>query len=266
MSSQPMVGAIAGTAVQHRRIPSSSTLRDYWSLTKPEVNFLIVVTTVAGFYAGSVSQSRELSWAALIHAVLGTLLVASGAGSLNQYIERRFDAEMRRTARRPLAAGRVHPSSVLWFGVMLAVVGAAYLALAANLLASFLAIFTLVSYLFAYTPLKRRTPLCTLVGAVPGAMPPLIGWAAACGRLGVEAWSLFAILFLWQFPHFMAIAWMYREDYGRAGYLVLPRGRWRAFVAILQTILPLTLLLFVSMLPLGGSADVVYGTGAFLLS
>src|SRR5262245_30206219 len=132
MSSQPIVGAIGRTVVERRRIPASSVLGDYWALTKPEVNFLIVITTFAGFYFSSASQARDLAWGSMIHAVLGTLLVASGAGTLNQYVERRFDAEMRRTSRRPLAAGRVHPWSVLWFGVTLAVIGAVYLAVAAN--------------------------------------------------------------------------------------------------------------------------------------
>src|SRR5262249_26579441 len=149
--------------------------------------------------------------------------------------ERDFDAQMRRTKRRPLAAGRLNPSSVLWFGLGLSASGCIYLAVAANHLASFLALFTLLSYLLCYTPLKRKTALCILVGAVPGAMPPLIGWAAASGRLAPGAWMLFAIIFLWQFPHFMAIAWMYRDDYARAGYRVLPRGGAGARFAALQT-------------------------------
>src|SRR6266850_477428 len=127
---------------------------------------------------------------------------------------------MRRTARRPLAAGRLQPNAVLWFGIALSAVGGIYLAVTVNVLASLLAVATLLSYLFVYTPLKRKTSLCTLVGALPGAMPPLIGWAAASGTLNLEAWVLYSILFLWQFPHFMAIAWMYREDYARAGYVV----------------------------------------------
>jgi heme o synthase len=140
------------------------------------------------------------------------------------------------------------PSVVLWFGVALSVVGSIYLAIAINALASLLAILTLLSYLFLYTPLKRKTPLCILVGAFPGAMPPLIGWAAASGRLSLDAWILYGILFLWQFPHFMSIAWMYREDYDRAGYLVLPRGWARDHFVTLQTILPLLVLLPVGLL------------------
>src|SRR5262249_25164277 len=141
------------------------------------------------------------------------------------------------------------PSAVLWFGIGLSVLGGAYLALAVNTLASLLALATLLSYLFVYTPLKRKTPLCTLVGALPGAMPPLIGWAAASGKLTVEAWALYTVLFLWQFPHFMAIAWIYRTDYARAGYLVLPahddsRGCW----VDLQTLAPLVILAVVNLL------------------
>src|ERR1700676_3971103 len=201
---------------------------DYWTLTKPEVNFLIALATLTGFYLGCPTHPQGFPFWLLIHTLLGTLLVASGTGTLNQYIERRFDARMRRTARRPLAAGRLKPSVVLGFGVALSVVGSTFLAIAVNALASALAIVTLLSYLFLYTPLKRKTPLCVLVGAFPGAVPPLIGWAAASGRLSPEAWALYAALFLWQFPHFMAIAWMYREDYFRAGYLVLPSGKSKA--------------------------------------
>src|ERR1700719_1601512 len=196
---------------------------DYWTLTKPEVNFLIALATLTGFYLGCKTQPQGFPFWLLIHTLLGTLLVASGTGTLNQYIERRFDPQM----RRPLAAVRLIPSVVLWFGVALSTVGSIYLAIAVDLLASLLAIVTVLSYLFLYTPLKRETPFCTVVGALPGAMPPLIGWAAASGRLSFEAWTLYAMLFLWQFPHFMAIAWMYREDYSRAGYLVLPSGGQR---------------------------------------
>jgi heme o synthase len=202
-----------------------------------------------------------------MNAVLGTLLVASGTGALNQYIERRFDAQMRRTARRPLAGGRLKPSAVLWFGIALSVLGSIYLAAAACLLASLLALGTLLSYLFLYTPLKRESPLCTLVGALPGAMPPLIGWTAASRHLSFGAWILYAILFLWQFPHFMSIAWMYREDYARAGYLVLPREeRLRGRLVNWQTLLPLLLLAPVSLFPaVPGKPSVSYCIAATLL-
>src|SRR5712692_3949618 len=223
------------------------TLSDYWALTKPEVNFLILITTGVGFYLGCGNEARPLSFVGLFNTLLGTLLVASGTGTLNQYIEREFDAQMRRTARRPAAAGRLKPAAVLTFGIALAGIGSTYLAATVNLLASMLAVLTLLTYLFLYTPLKRRTPLCVLVGAFPGAVPPLIGWAAASGRLNGESWTLFAILFLWQFPHFMAIAWMYREDYDRAGYLVLPKGNARIPFVTLETFLPLLALVAISM-------------------
>ena len=223
------------------------TLSDYWMLTKPEVNFLILITTGVGFYLGCGHEARPLSVISLFNTLLGTLLVASGTGTLNQYIERKFDAQMRRTARRPAAAGRLKMPAVLAFGIALAGIGSTYLAATVNLLASVLAVLTLLTYLFLYTPLKRKTPWCVFVGAFPGAMPPLIGWAAASGRLNSEAWTLYAILFLWQFPHFMAIAWMYREDYDRAGYLVLPKGKTRVPFVTLETLLPLLAVVAISM-------------------
>src|SRR5438094_6146818 len=232
MAIDPILAALDASVVERRRFVNATVLSDYLVLTKPEVTFLIVFATFAGFYLSCAAQSRDVPFRLLINAVLGTLLVASGAGSLNQYIERHFDAQMRRTARRPLAAGRLNPSAVLWFGVALSAAGSICLAVAVNGLASLLAIITLLSYLFFYTPLKRKTPLCTVVGAVPGAMPPLIGWAAASGSISSEkAWILYAVLFLWQFPHFMAIAWMYREDYNRAGYLIFPKKSEGSFVA-----------------------------------
>jgi heme o synthase len=237
---------LASSRAQEGRF-AGSTLSDYWALTKPEVNFLILITTGVGFYLGCGNEARLLSVTALLNTLLGTLLVASGTGTLNQYIERKFDAQMRRTVRRPAAAGRLKPAAVLTFGIVLAVTGSIYLAMAANLLASLLAILTLLTYLFVYTPLKRKTPLCVLVGAFPGAMPPLIGWAAASGRLNVHAGVLYAILFLWQFPHFMAIAWMYREDYDRAGYLVLPKDKMRVPLVTLETLLPLFALVAIGM-------------------
>ena len=227
---------------------NSTLLSDYWALTKPEINFLILITTFVGFYLGCGRENAPFPFHTLVSALLGTLLVASGTGTLNQYIERKFDAQMRRTARRPAATGRLKPAAVLAFGIVLSVAGSTYLAVAVNLLASGLAVLTLLSYLFVYTPLKRRTPLCVLAGAFPGAMPPLIGWAAASGGLKKEAWVLYAILFFWQFPHFMAIAWMYREDYDRAGYLVLPQGAARVPFVILQTLLPLLALIIIGVM------------------
>ena len=264
MSGHSSVTELASSVAQGRRF-AGSALSDYWALTKPEVNFLILITTFVGFYLGCGSEARPFPFISLFNTLFGTLLVASGTGTLNQYIERELDAQMRRTARRPAAAGRLKPAAVLTFGIVLAVTGSIYLAIAANLRASLLAILTLLTYLFVYTPLKRKTPLCVLVGAFPGAMPPLIGWAAASGRLNSEAWTLYAALFLWQFPHFMAIAWMYREDYDRAGYLVLPKGNARVPFVTLETLLPLLALVAISMVQFPTRhAAIFYCAGALL--
>src|SRR6202050_2110581 len=235
----------------------------YVVLTKPDVTFLVVITTVAGFYLGS---TVPMEWARLMNTLCGTLLVAGGTAALNQYVERHMDSVMRRTASRPLPLGILQPKEALLFGVATIIAGTLWLALAVNALAASIALVTSVSYLGAYTPLKTRTTLATAVGAIPGALPPLIGWAAASGSLSAGAWILFAIIFLWQFPHFMAIAWMYREDYGRAGYLVLPRGEqgdrwmtWQALVASL-TLIP------VSLIPAAiGGAGISYFYGALIL-
>jgi protoheme IX farnesyltransferase len=243
-----------------------SQLADYWSLTKPDVNLLIGLTTVAGFWLGRTSQGNDVALVPLLQTVAGTLLIASGTGTLNQWIERRFDALMRRTARRPVAAGRIAPRQALLFGLLLSIAGATYLALAVNALASAIALATLVSYLFIYTPLKRKTPLCVLAGAVPGAAPPLIGWAAATGTLSPDAWTLYAMVFLWQFPHVMAIAWMYRSDYDRAGYAVLPAAERGTTFMIWQLMAPLLLLLPLSVMPVVvGRAGLRYLAAALLL-
>jgi hypothetical protein len=193
MSHRSALAEFSSAAVQGRQF-TDSTLSDYWALTKPEVNFLILITTFVGFYLAAATNGR-FSFAGLFNTLLGTLLVASGTGSLNQYLERKFDAQMRRTSRRPAAAGRLKPTAVLAFGIALAASGSVYLAIAVNLLASLLATLTLLTYLFAYTPLKRKTPMCVLVGAFPGAMPPLIGWAAASGHLTLQAWTLLCTAF-----------------------------------------------------------------------
>jgi protoheme IX farnesyltransferase len=231
---------------------------DYWTLTKPEVNLLIGVTTAAGFCLGGAGQGQGVSIIALMHTVVGTLLVASGTGTLNQLIERHFDALMRRTANRPVAAGRIAPWHALVFGVVLATAGTLELAVAVNRLASVLAFATMASYLLVYTPLKRKTPLCTLIGALPGAAPPLIGCAGATGTLNAEGWILYAMVFLWQFPHFMAIAWMYREDYHRAGYRVVPRDKPTAPFVLCQAMIPLLVLVPLSVMP------VLFGRAGFL--
>jgi heme o synthase len=267
MATEPVLAALDIAAVRRRHgLIRSSVLSNYWSLTKPEVNFLIAVTAAAGFWMGSPALSAHFPWASLLHTLIGTVLVASGAATLNQLIELRYDAQMRRTARRPLVSRRIGQSHALWFGISISVIGAIYLAVTTNALASLLSILTLLGYLFLYTPLKRKTPMCTLIGALPGAMPPLVGWAAACGHLNGNAWLLFAIVFLWQFPHFMAIAWMYREDYARAGYVLLPIGKSKDHFVAWQTLLPCLALLAVALGPaIRGESGIVYLAGALVL-
>jgi protoheme IX farnesyltransferase len=199
---------------------------DYLALTKPRLNVLVVATSAAGYYLGAPAWPDPMTMA---QALVGTALVAAGAAVLNQAYERDTDALMRRTRDRPLPTGRVTVSEAQIFGILLAAGGLGLLALRANLVAASLALVTLVVYLLVYTPLKRRSPDATLVGAIPGALPPLIGWAAARGTVSIGGLTLFAIVFLWQIPHFMAIAWMYREDYAAAGFPMLsviePEGR-----------------------------------------
>jgi len=239
--------------------PISSTLksklRDYLVLTKPEVNLLILMTTSAGYYLSSRGPLRLLG---LVNTLLGTLLVASGTATLNQWFERVWDGQMRRTASRPVPAGRLSPREALRFGLVLSIVGGLYLTLAVNWLSALLATSTLLSYLLIYTPLKRKTPLCTLLGAFPGAMPTLIGWAGASGSLNRNALLLFAILFLWQFPHFLAIALMYREDYARAGYRMLPRFDLDSRFTRAEILGFTVLLILTTMLPSLGRGGLVY--------
>jgi protoheme IX farnesyltransferase len=262
MATHP-IPVTSGLLGRDRHVAESTVLSDYWAVTKPDVNFLIAFTTAAAFCIAAPPSLSGFPWMALLHTVVGTVLVASGAATLNQWMERGFDARMRRTVRRPVAAGRMEPSHALGFGTALSVAGVVYLALNSGVLPSLLAGVTLLSYLFVYTPLKRITPLCTAIGAIPGALPPLIGWVAARGRLDPEALMVFAIVFLWQFPHFMAIAWMYRDDYDRAGYAVLPHGHARVPFVVWQTTLPLVVLVLVSLLPVAmGNAGLLYGIGA----
>ena len=207
--SIPLVGA--------RR--SAASVADYVALTKPRLNFLVVATSAAGYYLGA---AAPLDVSAMAQAVIGTALVAGGAAVLNQLYERDTDAMMRRTRQRPLPAGRVVPADAGVFGAALSAGGLGLLAARTNWLAAGLALTTLLVYLAVYTPMKRRTPAATLVGAVPGALPALIGWTASHGSVAVGGAALFAIVFLWQVPHFMAIAWLYRDDYGQAGFPMLP--------------------------------------------
>jgi protoheme IX farnesyltransferase len=194
-------------------------MKDYVALTKPRVTWLILMSTGVGYFFGAMAGWHFLT---LLHTIIGTGLIASGTAALNQWYEREADGKMKRTRNRPLPAGRLESKKALAFAILISLIGFVELWLGANALTALLGLFTLLSYLFVYTPLKQRSPHSTTVGAIPGAMPPLIGYAAASGRLTWEAGILFAILFVWQFPHFYAIAWMYREDYERAGIRMLP--------------------------------------------
>lgn len=192
---------------------------DYLALLKPRMVVMILAVTMAGFYMGSTGTPH---WARLLHLLLGVALAAGGTLALNQYIERQEDALMPRTQSRPLPDGRLQPLAAFWFGLILTLVGLVYLGLTVNLFAGLVTAVTTCSYLFWYTPLKRKTSLCSFVGAIPGALPPVTGWVAARAAFDSEVWVLFAIIFLWQLPHSLAIAWLYREEYARAGFRLLP--------------------------------------------
>ncbi|MGA2117201.1 MAG: heme o synthase [Bryobacteraceae bacterium] len=252
--------------------PSSAHWRDYLELTKPRITWLILMSTAVGYFYGLGGASAgwtflsRLNWLGLLHTMMGTALIASGTAALNQWFERAADRKMRRTAQRPLPTGRLASGPALLFGVALSVGGFVELWRGVNLLAGLIGAFTLASYLFLYTPLKQRTWWSTAVGAVPGAMPPVIGYAAAGGALTRESWVLFAILFLWQFPHFYSIAWMYKDDYARAGIRMLPvvepdgRSTARQIVLFGAALIP------ASLLPgLLGMAGRFYLAGALLL-
>ena len=237
-------------------------MRDYFELTKFRVTSLVVFTTWLGYVLAG-KPAYTMRWA---HLLVGTWLVAASAAALNEYWERDLDAKMLRTQMRPLPQHRITPEHALGFSVTLAVIGLFELAIKVNWLSAFLAMITLVIYLFGYTPLKTKTALCTLVGAVPGAIPPMIGWAAVRGQLDFTAWVLFGIMFLWQLPHFLAIAWMYREDYARAGFVMLPLadpdGRKTAGMIVLYTVS----LIPVSLIPVRlGAMGFSYFCGALFL-
>ena len=242
-------------------------MRDYISLTKPRITWLILMSTGVGYFFGLRGVSLwQIHWWALLHTVIGTGLIASGTAALNQWYERDADAKMRRTSHRPIPSGRLDANRALAFGIGLAIAGFIELVWFVNLLSGVLGIATLVSYLFFYTPLKQRSWLSTTVGAFPGAMPPMIGFAAASGTLTTEAWVLFAILFLWQFPHFYAIAWMYREDYARAGIRMLPVVEPDGHSTARQIVVCASLLIPVSLAPgLLGMSGKLYLLGALVL-
>lgn len=235
--------------------------RDYLELSKSRIVFMVLITTAAGY----LFAAQQVDPLLLLHTLIGTALVAAGTNALNQYVERGHDAKMTRTRMRPLPDGRITPRAALVFSAGIAIAGTVYLGLAVNWLTAALGAFTLTSYIFIYTPLKRVSTVCTVIGAVPGAIPPLMGWAAATGSLGAGGWIAFGILFLWQLPHFMAISWMYREDYARGGFAMLAvqdeQGSAVGRQAVLYTLALLPLSIAPTFLGLTGP---VYLVGAVL--
>lgn len=253
----------SGSVAQLDRLSARERFAAFLELTKPRITFLIVLTAAAGF---ALASTASIDYALMARAMFGIALLSSGIATLNQYMERDLDLLMRRTANRPLPAGKLMPWEALTFGLTLTVLAEIYLTFLVNPLTGVLGLTVIAGYLFAYTPLKTRTSLSTMVGAFPGAVPPLIGWAAARGDIGLEAWVLFAILFLWQFPHFLAIAWMYREDYSRAGILMLPVVEPDGRVTGQQIVVYTLMLLPVSLLPtLLGISGRIYLYGAIVL-
>ena len=249
--------------IERSRLSFRERVAAYAELTKPRITFLIVLTSAAGFVLAS---RGPVDYVALVSALFGIGLLSSGIATLNQYAERDLDGLMRRTANRPLPAGRLAPWEALAFGAGITIAAEAYLLIVVNPLSAVLGLTVIAGYVFAYTPLKTRTSLSTLVGAFPGAVPPLIGWSAARGTISLEGWVLFAILFLWQFPHFLAIAWMYREDYSRAGILMLPVVEPNGRVTAQQIVAYTLMLLPVSLLPVAlGMAGRIYLYGAIVL-
>jgi len=253
----------AGTLVAQRMLVRQR-LTDYLALTKPRVVLMVLITTFVGYYLGS---PAALDAGPLFHTLLGTALAAGGTMALNQFIERRRDSQMLRTRHRPLPEGRLAPSEALVFGVTLTVVGLLYLHWAVGALAGALTATIAATYLLVYTPLKPVTSLCSLVGAIPGALPPVVGWAAARGDVAFEAWLLFAIMFLWQVPHTLAIGTLYRDDYARAGIRVLPVVDWSGTSSGTHSVTNCLALLPVALMPtLVGMAGTVYFVAALVLS
>lgn len=247
-------------------LPLARTRRravDFFALTKPRVVLMVLVTTAIGFYLGA---QGDPEYRVLLHTLLGTAFAGGGTLALNQYMEREADGKMHRTRLRPLPDGRLHAQDALLFGILITLSGLGYLWGVVSGLSALVTASIVVSYLFAYTPLKRRTSLCSIVGAVPGALPPVIGWAAARGTIGLEAWILFTIMFLWQLPHSLAIGWLYRDDYAKAGFRLLPVIDSDGSVTGRQIVLNCAALLAVGLLPtLVGFAGATYFFAALLL-
>ncbi len=250
-------------AMERQPLSLRERVSAYFELTKPRITFLIVLTSAAGF---ALASRGSIDYLSLVSSLFGIALLSSGIATLNQYAERDLDGLMRRTASRPLPAGKLAPWEALAFGSALTILAELYLLVLVNPLSAVLGLTVIAGYVFAYTPLKTRSSLSTVVGAFPGAVPPLIGWSAATGTLSIEAWVLFAILFLWQFPHFLAIAWMYREDYGRAGILMLPVVEPDGRVTAQQIVVYTLMLIPVSLLPtVLGMSGKIYFFGALVL-
>jgi protoheme IX farnesyltransferase len=255
-------------ALQPTAAAPSRVVSDLAELVKARLTLLVLLTTAVGYYLGARDAIRALSF---INAVLGTALAAGGAAALNQWWERQLDAQMHRTRERPIPGGRMSPRDALFLGILLSLGGIIYLAVACNALAAWLAALTIVLYIFAYTPLKRISTSNTLVGAIPGAIPPMIGWAAARNNVDLGAWSLFAILFFWQMPHFFALSWMYRGDYARAGFRMVSSEDDSGARSSSQSVLFCMLLLLVSGIPFYiGLTSAVYlafalGSGGFFM-
>jgi heme o synthase len=242
-------------------------MRHYIALTKPRITWLILMSTAVGYFFGMKHAWRGLpDWLLMFHTLVGTGLIASGTAALNQWYERHADSLMRRTAGRPIPSGKLSANRALWFGITLVIAGFSELVLGVNPLTGLLGAATMGSYLFLYTPLKQRSHLSTVIGALPGAVPPLMGYAASYGGLTSEAWTLFAILFVWQFPHFLAIAWMYRDDYARAGIRMLPVVEPDGMSTSRQIVLYASTLIPVSLFPvLLGMSGRIYLVGSLLL-
>jgi len=258
----------ASTPMRASRSAAIDRSQVYLELTKPRITLMVLLTVAVGFFAAHASAAPAL----LLHVLIGTALSCSGSGALNQYLERQVDETMDRTRFRPLPARRISATSAMALGAALSIGGVLYLAITVHLLSALLNALTVITYLFVYTPMKRRTPLSTLAGAVPGALPPVIGWTAATGDIGAGAAVLFGILFLWQIPHFLAIGWMYREDYARGGFpmlVVVDEGgdaTARQMVVYALALIPVSLLL-----PATGAAGSLFfwcalGSGLFYLA
>jgi heme o synthase len=238
-------------------------LAAYLELTKPRIAFMLVLTSAAAFYLGA---DRGFNWLLFLNSMIGITLLAFGVATLNQVWERKTDVLMERTAKRPLPTNRVTTAEALVFGVLLCVIAEIYLAFLVNPLTAILGLVVIVGYVLLYTPLKTRTSMSTAIGALPGALPPLMGWTSASNEITLGAWVLFALLFLWQFPHFLAIAWMYREQYAKAGILMLPVVEPKGKITAQQIVIFTILLLPVSIAPYFlGVAGMIYLVGACVL-